>query len=173
MDKPKPPRTHLFSPHTHQCVYCGQSAKDDAVENTECITAETSVSCTACGGKGWLLANTGNDQSPQCQIQRCDCCQQFTSDLHAILVLQPALVGFVDRVASLKHEREDEDERNPFERASEDFIAEFNQLILDARKLLGLADKCDECGETVPSVIGCPDGSEVCQDCFDAGEGQS
>lgn len=29
-------REHLFSPHTHICVRCGQSATDDAVENTSC-----------------------------------------------------------------------------------------------------------------------------------------
>jgi hypothetical protein len=27
---------HLFSPHTHRCVRCGQSAEDDAVEGTPC-----------------------------------------------------------------------------------------------------------------------------------------
>lgn len=59
---------------------------------------------------------------------------------------------------------------NPFEMTSEDYIATLNQLILEARKLLGTADKCDECGETVPYVIGCPDGTEVCRECFDAGQ---
>jgi hypothetical protein len=29
-------REHLFSPHTHVCVRCGQPANDDAVENTPC-----------------------------------------------------------------------------------------------------------------------------------------
>lgn len=28
---------------------------------------------------------------------------------------------------------------------------------------------CDECGAEVESIIGCPDGAEVCQDCFDTG----
>jgi hypothetical protein len=27
---------HIFSPHTHHCIRCGQSAEDDAVENTPC-----------------------------------------------------------------------------------------------------------------------------------------
>lgn len=27
---------------------------------------------------------------------------------------------------------------------------------------------CSECGEHVDSIVGCPDGSEVCQQCFDA-----
>lgn len=31
--------------------------------------------------------------------------------------------------------------------------------------------QCTACGESSDSVIGCPDGSEVCQDCFDNGEG--
>jgi hypothetical protein len=29
-------RKHLFSPHTHVCVRCGQHAQDDAIENTPC-----------------------------------------------------------------------------------------------------------------------------------------
>lgn len=28
---------------------------------------------------------------------------------------------------------------------------------------------CSKCGEQVESIIGCPDGAEVCQQCFDAG----
>ena len=28
---------------------------------------------------------------------------------------------------------------------------------------------CDECGALVESIIGCPDGAEICQGCFDAG----
>lgn len=31
--------------------------------------------------------------------------------------------------------------------------------------------KCDACGESVSSIVGCPDGREVCQHCFDNGEG--
>ncbi len=31
--------------------------------------------------------------------------------------------------------------------------------------------KCDCCGETVAEIIGCPDGREVCSNCFDNGEG--
>ena len=54
------------------------------------------------------------------------------------------------------------------DRPSEDYIATLNQLILKARQLLGTADKCSNCGEVVPYVIGCPDGTELCQDCFDA-----
>src|SRR5437773_66219 len=40
----KQPGEHLFSPHTDQCIYCGQSAADDAVENTPCPP------CKACDG---------------------------------------------------------------------------------------------------------------------------
>jgi len=28
---------------------------------------------------------------------------------------------------------------------------------------------CGDCGAQVPSIIGCPDGAEICQACFDAG----
>lgn len=30
-------------------------------------------------------------------------------------------------------------------------------------------DICDDCGAVVPTIIGCPDGAEICQRCFDAG----
>jgi hypothetical protein len=36
LNKPIKPKTHLFSPHTDQCIYCGKSAQDDAIENTPC-----------------------------------------------------------------------------------------------------------------------------------------
>lgn len=29
--------------------------------------------------------------------------------------------------------------------------------------------KCDDCHEPVSDVIGCPDGAEICQSCFDSG----
>lgn len=28
---------------------------------------------------------------------------------------------------------------------------------------------CDDCGAVADEIIGCPDGAEICQDCFDAG----
>jgi hypothetical protein len=51
-----------------------------------------------------------------------------------------------------------------------DIIATLNQLIMETRQLLGPAETCDKCGDAVPSVIGCPRGAEVCQDCFDAAQ---
>ncbi len=30
------------------------------------------------------------------------------------------------------------------------------------------SDRCDDCGQT-PALIGCPDGAQICQRCFDAG----
>ena len=83
---------------------------------------------------------------------------------------QPALLKFVEEVALLKHERQPGDDGEPFDQPSEDSIATLNQFILEARQLLGTADKCGVCGETVPYVIGCPDGTELCQDCFDANQ---
>ena len=83
---------------------------------------------------------------------------------------QPALLKFVEEVAELKHEVEPDDDGSPFEPTSEDTIATLNQLIPEARQLLGTADKCHKCGEVVPYVIGCPDGTELCQDCFNACE---
>jgi hypothetical protein len=70
----------------------------------------------------------------------------------------------------LKHEREPGDDGEPFDQPSEDYIATLNQLILEARELLGTAEKCAQCREVVPYVIGCPDGAELCQDCFDANQ---
>lgn len=30
-------------------------------------------------------------------------------------------------------------------------------------------EECSDCGARVQYIIGCPDGAEICQDCFDAG----
>lgn len=30
-------------------------------------------------------------------------------------------------------------------------------------------NKCDECGDCFEEIIGCPDGAEICQGCFDQG----
>ena len=29
--------------------------------------------------------------------------------------------------------------------------------------------KCDDCGAEAPSMVGCPDGAEICQPCFNEG----
>ncbi len=39
--------------------------------------------CEGCGGKGWLDCNTGNDQSPKRETQRCDLCRQYDTDQDA------------------------------------------------------------------------------------------
>lgn len=128
--------------------------------------------CPACGGQGWLFCTTGNDQSPTCEIQRCDACETYESDLTALEAVvkaahgQSELLRFVEEVSRLSYESEED----PFERTQEDTIVTLNQVIMDARQLLGIAEKCSECGQTVPFVIGCPHGTEVCQDCFDAGQ---
>jgi hypothetical protein len=75
----------------------------------------------------------------------------------------------VERIAGLKHEGEPDD-GEPFERTREDSIATLNELILEARQLVGTAGKCSKWGESVPYVIGCPGGTEVCKDCFNGGE---
>lgn len=33
----------------------------------------------------------------------------------------------------------------------------------------GANSTCSDCGVPVESVVGCPDGAEVCPDCFDSG----
>ena len=109
-------------------------------------------------------------------IQRCDACRQFANDQAALEAVvkaaeaQPALLKFVEEIAGLKHENEPSDDGKPFEITSEDAIATFNQFILEARQLLGTAAKCQKCEAVVPYVIGCPDGTELCQDCFDANQ---
>lgn len=35
----------------------------------------------------------------------------------------------------------------------------------------GMNCKCDICGVVCYEIIGCPDGREICQSCFDNGEG--
>jgi len=122
----------------------------------------------------WCIAE--GHHPPRETIQRCDACLKFANDQAALEALvkaaeaQPALLQFVEEIAGLKHEREPDDDGKPFEITSEDAIATFNQFILEARQLLGTAGKCPKCEAVVPYVIGCPDGTEVCQDCFDAGQ---
>jgi hypothetical protein len=45
----------------------------------------------------------------------------------------------------ITHEREPGEDEDPFEPTSEDAIATPNQFILEARQLLGTADKCEKC----------------------------
>lgn len=82
----------------------------------------------------------------------------------------PQLPQFVKKISNLLHEREPDEAGEPFDRTSEDAIAALNQLILEARQLMGTAETCGECRATVAYIIGCPDGAEICQDCFDAGQ---
>ncbi len=172
MNQQNKPKTHLFSPHTDQCIYCGKSAEDDAIENTPC-GSDQPISCGACGGKGWLWCIAEGDHPPREEVQRCDACQKFADDQAALEAVvkaaesQLALLKFVEEIALLKHEGEPGDDGPPFEITSEDAIATLNQLILEARQLLGTAGRCDKCKETVPYVIGCPDGTELCQGGFD------
>ena len=79
---------------------------------------------------------------------------------------QPALLKFVEEVALLKHENEPDNDE-PFARTSEDYIATLNEPIVEARQLPGAAEKCQKCDARVPYIIGCPDGTELCQDCFE------
>ena len=171
-------KNHLFSRYTDQCVYCGKSAADDCIENTPCerpclADQSTAVPCDACGGKGWLLANDSNNGP---RIERCDTCQRYESDQAALEALVNAaehesrLLAFARNVSLLMHEGELDEMGEPHEPVSEEAIATLNQLIADARQLLGTSEKCIECGQMVPYVIGCPDGGDVCQDCFDAGK---
>ena len=141
----------------------------------ELSQAESGI-CEACGGKGWLFCIVEDDGPKRNEIERCDVCQFYENDQAALEGVveaaksQPPLLQFVKDLSNLTHEREPGDDGQPFDQTSEDAIAMLNQLILEARQLLGTAEKCGECGETVAYVIGCPDGAEICQDCFDAGQ---
>ena len=132
--------------------------------------------CQACDGKGWLFSVIEKDGFARNEIERCDACELYANDQAALEAVvetansQPPLLQFVKRVSDLTHEGEPGDDGKPFDPASEDVIAALNQLILEARQLLGTAEKCDECKETVAYVIGCPDGAEICQDCLDSGQ---
>ena len=147
-----------------------------AVGFKETMSEINKQTCSACGGKGWLWCIAESDHPPREEIQRCDACQKFANDQAALEAVvkaaesQPALLKFVEEVSALKHEKEPDDDGTLSDRPSEDFITTLNQLIMDARQLLGTADKCDKCKQLVPYGIGCPDGTELCQDCFDAGQ---
>ena len=40
---------------------------------------------------------------------------------------------------------------------------------IDFTELTETLSQCDECGAKCEKIIGCPDGAEVCPDCFDKG----
>src|SRR4051794_25994836 len=82
-----------------------------------------------------------------------------------------ALWKFATEVSRMTHEDQPDDDGNKFEMTSEDAIATVNSLIMEARQLTGTDSKCVLCEESVPYIIGCPDGREICQACFDAGQG--
>jgi len=84
-NQPSEPRTHLFSPHTDQCVYCNQSAQDDCIENAPCrqVEPDQPPPFQTCNGMGWLFSDTGNDQQSRYEIERCEACERFDSDLEA------------------------------------------------------------------------------------------
>jgi hypothetical protein len=84
-------------------------------------------------------------------------------------VSQAALHQFAQEVSLLMHEGEPDEAGEPFDRTCEDAISTLNQLILEARQLMGTTETCCKCGATVAYIIGCPDGEEVCQECADAG----
>jgi len=47
-------------------------------------------------------------------------------------------------------------------------VEDLRSLVNEARYLLGI-QLCDDCGDEVDELVGCPDGAEICQDCFDGG----
>ncbi len=51
-------RTHLFSPHTDQCIYCGKSARDDAIEKTPCVPLSHVKEPKANQGRHMQMART-------------------------------------------------------------------------------------------------------------------
>src|SRR3954468_9453243 len=80
-------KENLFSPNTDQCIYYRQTAADDAVQNTSC----NRPACKACEGKGWLFTDTGNDQESRYEIQGCDACELFKTDIAAISAVEAAV----------------------------------------------------------------------------------
>lgn len=47
---------------------------------------------------------------------------------------------------------------------------DFDGTKFDKVSNAGCRENCDACAQPVSKIIGCPGGSEICQDCFDAGQ---
>ena len=47
---------------------------------------------------------------------------------------------------------------------------DFAETKFDKEKNNDADQACDQCGATVANVVGCPDGTEICRDCFEAGQ---
>ena len=45
----------------------------------------------------------------------------------------------------------------------------FQEFIDCARKLVPATETCGDCGASVWTLVGCPDGAEICRDCFEQG----
>lgn len=83
------------------------------------------------------------------------------------------LLKFVERVGRMTHEGEPWDQENSegkrrFEMSSEDAIATVNELILEARVLLGTAHTCADCHEVVAFTNERENGDRVCQSCYES-----
>lgn len=50
-----------------------------------------------------------------------------------------------------------------------DSAGETKRIDLTAEEQAGNIQLCDDCGAKCEKIIGCPDGAEICQECFDAG----
>jgi hypothetical protein len=79
-------------------------------------------------------------------------------------VTRAQLLKFVEKVASLEF-----DPPGRHNVSQEDCATERNELIEEAMQLTGKLSACSDCGAEVPYIIGCHDGGEICQDCFDNG----
>ena len=91
-------------------------------------------------------------------------------------VLKKDLLKFVDTIAWMTRDGEKDEDGETFVMENDDAYDTLNRLISDARDLLGVdpvnTNKCDHCKEMVDEIVGCPNGQEVCRDCFDNGIGQ-
>jgi hypothetical protein len=63
MNQKNKPRTHLFSPHTDQCIYCGKSAEDDAIENTPCGSDESEPEAAHAGQEDITQPRSAQEQA--------------------------------------------------------------------------------------------------------------
>jgi hypothetical protein len=133
--------------------------------------------CPSCHGKGWLIVNTGNDQQSAYQIHRCGTCEQYENDLSAIEFLEKthhshhALLRLAHGIADLRHEGEPNNNGEAYEPTSEDAICTLNELIMEAREILGFSKDCELCARSVPYLLIDSEGNEIFRECFDDNQG--
>lgn len=114
----------------------------------------TSAYCTI-RADGCTIMALGSDYSKTVAQVPGKCTEKAVRDLHATVMEQQKDAILIEAKAfyANKEQAEDINQRRDRELAEQD----------------AKDSTCSDCGARVPEIVGCPDGAEVCRECFDQG----